>query len=176
MKSPAGSEALARCKIVGWPAAGIPWNTLSTKPGPYTLLKIWTQALPHCVVDALAGSVVAAPRPPATVSAAAAASTLLLMDMTVPFLGTAVPRPWGRAAAPGRLRSGVVRCGRSAPVAGQERGQRGQRLLGSLLGGKVAAAGDDQGLHVVGGELHRVRDLFAQAVRAADGQDGHGQP
>src|SRR6516164_7150378 len=91
MKSPVGSESLAECKIVGWPAAAIPWNALSTKPGPYSLLKIWTQALPHCVVDALAGSAAAAPRPPATVSAAAAASTLLLMDMTVPFLGTAVP-------------------------------------------------------------------------------------
>src|SRR6516165_5760809 len=91
MKSPVGSESLARCKIVGWPAAGIPWNTLSTKPGPNILLKIWTQALPHCVVDAPAGSVAAALRPPATVSAAAAASTLVLRDMTVPFLGTAVP-------------------------------------------------------------------------------------
>ena len=32
----------------------------------------------------------------------------------------------------------------------------------------MGAAGDDQGLHVVGGELHRGRDLFAQAVLAAD--------
>jgi hypothetical protein len=40
----------------------------------------------------------------------------------------------------------------------------------------VGAAGDDQCLHVVGGQLHRVRDLFAQAVLAADGQDGQGQP
>src|SRR5260221_3061254 len=66
------------------------------KPGPNILLKIWTQALPHCVVDALAGSVAAVLRPPATVSAAAVASTLVLMDMTVPFIGTAVPcaRRW----------------------------------------------------------------------------------
>src|SRR5260370_41583282 len=95
MKSPVGSELLARCTIVGTPAAGIPRKTLSMKPGlayvPNILLKIWTQALPHCVVAALAGSVPAVLRPPATVSAAAAASTLLLMDMTVPFLGTAVP-------------------------------------------------------------------------------------
>ena len=74
------------------------------------------------------------------------------------------------------MRAGVVRRGLLVAVRGQERGQRGQRLLGSLLGGVVAAAGDDQGLHVVGGELHRVRDLFAQAVRAADPQDGQGQP
>src|SRR6516225_374851 len=96
MKSPVGSESLARCTIVGWPGAAPPWNALSTKPGPYILLKIWTQALPHCVVDAPAGSVAAALRPPARISPAAAASTLLLMDMTVPFLGTAVPcaRRW----------------------------------------------------------------------------------
>ena len=82
MKSPVGPELLARCKIVGWPAAATPWNALSTKPGPYILLKIWTQAPPHCVVDAPAGSVAAALRPPATVSAAATATTLVLMDMT----------------------------------------------------------------------------------------------
>src|SRR5260370_41638718 len=90
MKSPVGSELLARCTIVGTPAAGIPRKTLSMKPGlayvPNILLKIWTQALPHCVVAALAGSVAAVLRPPATVSAAAAASTLVLMGMTVPFL------------------------------------------------------------------------------------------
>src|SRR6516165_10643678 len=96
MKSPVGSVLLAACTIVGWPAAAVPWNTLSTKPGPYSLLKIWTQAVPHCVVDAPAGSAAAVQRPPTTVSAAAVASTLLLMDMTVPFLGTAVPgaRRW----------------------------------------------------------------------------------
>src|SRR5215472_117231 len=96
MKSPVGSVLLAGCTIVGWPAAGVPWTALSTKPGPYILLKIWTQALPHCVVDALAGSVAAALRPQARISPAAAAGTLLLMDMTVPFLGTAVPcaRRW----------------------------------------------------------------------------------
>ena len=52
---------------------------------PNTLLKIWTQALPHCVVEALAGTVPVVLSPPATVSAAAAASTLVLMDMTFPF-------------------------------------------------------------------------------------------
>src|SRR6516165_11497653 len=87
MKSPVGSELLARCKIVGWPAAATPWNALSTKPGPYILLKIWTQALPHCVVDAPAGSVAAALRPPVRISPAAAASTLLLMGMTSSFRG-----------------------------------------------------------------------------------------
>src|SRR6266536_2336666 len=91
MKSPVGSELLARCKIVGWPAAGSPWTALSTKPGPNILLKIWTQAVPHCVVDALAGSVAAVLRPPATVSAAAAASTLVLMDMSSSLLE---PRPY----------------------------------------------------------------------------------
>src|SRR5260370_22867560 len=90
--SPAGSELLVRCRIVGAPANGSPRNTLSTKPGlayvPNTLLKIWMQVLPfwlHPGVAAFAGSVPAALRPPITVSAAAAASTLLLMDMTVPF-------------------------------------------------------------------------------------------
>ncbi len=60
----------------------------------------------------------------------------------------------------GSMRPGVGAAAGSLPVRGQERGQRGQRLLGSLLGRMVAAAGNDQGLHVVGGELHRVRDLF----------------
>jgi hypothetical protein len=82
MKSPVGSELLAGCKMVGWPAAAIPWNTLSKKPGPYSLLEIWTQAVPHCVVDAVAGGAAAAARPPATVRAAAAASILVLMGMT----------------------------------------------------------------------------------------------
>src|SRR5260370_33090469 len=90
MKSPVGSESLARCRIVGTPGGGIPRKTLSMKPGlayvPNILLKIWTQALPHCVVAALAGSVAAVLRPPATVSAAAAASTLLLMGMSSSFL------------------------------------------------------------------------------------------
>src|SRR5271169_314276 len=108
MKSPVGSELLARCTIVGTPANGIPRNTLSTKLGPNTLLKIWTQALPHCVVDALAGSVAAVLRPPATVSAAAVASTLVLMDMTVPFLDAAVPcaRRW---CAGQRMSAALVR-------------------------------------------------------------------
>src|ERR1700730_6107033 len=90
MKSPAGSELLARCKIVGTPAAGIPRKTVSMKPGlagvPNLALKIWMQAWPHCGVAALAGSVPAVLRPPAMVSAAAAASPLVLMDMTVPFV------------------------------------------------------------------------------------------
>src|SRR5712691_9220197 len=108
MKSPVGSELLARCTIVGTPANGIPRNTLSTKPGPNILLKIWTQAVPHCVVDALAGSVAAVLRPPATVSAAAVASTLVLMDMTVPFLDPAVPcaRRW---CAGQRMSAALVR-------------------------------------------------------------------
>src|SRR6266849_6463705 len=76
MKSPVGSELRARCTILGTPATGIPRNTLSMKPGlayvPNLALKIWTQALPHCVA--------------AAVSVAAAASTLVLMDMTVPFV------------------------------------------------------------------------------------------
>jgi hypothetical protein len=39
----------------------------------------------------------------------------------------------------------------------------------------VRSRGDDQGLHVAGGEFHRVRDLLLQAVLAADAQHGHGQ-
>jgi hypothetical protein len=62
------------------------------------------------------------------------------------------------------------------PGRGQERGQRGQQLLGSLLGDPVAAAWDDQGLHVVGDQLHEVADHVTGAFPAADGQDGHGQP
>src|SRR5262249_55947359 len=92
MKSPVGSEVLAGCKMVGWPAAAVPWNALSTKPTPYSLLEIWTQAVPQAVVDAAAGSAAAALRPPARISpAAAAAGALLLMDMTVPFFAAAVP-------------------------------------------------------------------------------------
>ena len=53
---------------------------------PNSALKIWMQDEPHCVVAALAGGVPAVPSPPATVSVAAAASTLVLMDMTVPFV------------------------------------------------------------------------------------------
>jgi hypothetical protein len=64
----------------------MPWNALSTKPGPYSLLEIWTQALPHWVVVAVAGSVAAVLRPQDRISPAAAAGTLLLMDMTVPFV------------------------------------------------------------------------------------------
>src|SRR6266851_10490760 len=90
MRSSAGSELLARCRIVGTPAAGIPRNTVSTKPGlvgvPNSLLKISMQALPHCGVAALADSVPTVLTPPTTVSVAAAVSSLLLMDMTVPFL------------------------------------------------------------------------------------------
>ena len=40
----------------------------------------------------------------------------------------------------------------------------------------MGAAGDDQGLHVVRGELHRGRDLAAQAVRAAYAEHGQRQP
>src|SRR5262249_27680265 len=87
MKSPVGSELLAGCKMVGWPAAAIPWNALSTKPVPYSLLEIWTQAVPQAVVGAGAGRAAAAVRPLARISpAAAAAGALLLMDMTVSFL------------------------------------------------------------------------------------------
>src|SRR5262249_19589959 len=73
-------------------------------------------------------------------------------------------------------RCSVVRRGGPVPVGGQERGQRGQQLLGSLLGNPVAAAGDDQGLHVVGRELHRVPDAFTGAFRSAYRQHGQGQP
>jgi DDE domain len=64
----------------------------------------------------------------------------------------------------------------SIAVWGQERGQRRQHLLGSLLGDPVAAAGDHQTLHVVRGEPHRVRDPLTLACRPADRQHGQGQP
>jgi hypothetical protein len=93
MRSSAGSELLTRCRIVGTPTAGIPRNTVSTKPGlvgvPNSLLKISMQVLPpwvHCGVAALADSVPTVLTPPITVSVAAAVSSLLLIDMTVPFL------------------------------------------------------------------------------------------
>jgi hypothetical protein len=40
----------------------------------------------------------------------------------------------------------------------------------------VAGAGNDQALHVVREELHRIADVFTVACRSADRQDGHGQP
>ena len=40
----------------------------------------------------------------------------------------------------------------------------------------MGAAGNDQSLHVVVGELHRGRDLIAQAVLAADPEQRQGQP
>jgi hypothetical protein len=40
----------------------------------------------------------------------------------------------------------------------------------------MAGAGKDHALHVVGDELHRAGDPFTAAFRAADGQDGQGQP
>ena len=40
----------------------------------------------------------------------------------------------------------------------------------------MAGAGEDHGLHVVGDELRRGPDHVSGAFRAADGQDGHGQP
>jgi len=39
----------------------------------------------------------------------------------------------------------------------------------------MAAARDDQGLHVGRGELHRLRDRRTQAFCSADRQDGQGQ-
>src|SRR6266849_401750 len=90
MRSPAGLELLGLARIVGWPACATPWNTVSTKLGwagvPNTRLKISMQCGPHCGVAALAGSVPAVLRPPAMASVAAAVSSLLLTDMTVPFL------------------------------------------------------------------------------------------
>jgi ATP dependent DNA ligase-like protein len=54
------------------------------------------------------------------------------------------------------MRPGAVRRGRSVLLRGQECGQRGQHLLGSLLGDEVAPVGKDHGLHVVRREPHRV--------------------
>jgi hypothetical protein len=61
-------------------------------------------------------------------------------------------------------------------VGGQERRQRGQQFLWSLLGDPMAAAGKDHALHVVRDELHRAGDPFTGAFRDADGQDGQAQP
>src|SRR5271165_3930011 len=184
VKSSPGFQPAAGLTIVGTPRSGRPKSAVSTNPGYAALFGV-RQLLAHCGVAALAATVPAALSPPARVSTAAAASILLLMDMTVPFLdtavpcarrcragqqmsaalirtGTGVPVTPGRAGVGsrevsasglalsqgvrldrGRLRSGV-RCGLLVAVRGQERGQRGQRLVGSLFGGMVAAAGDDQ--------------------------------
>jgi hypothetical protein len=40
----------------------------------------------------------------------------------------------------------------------------------------VPRARDDDALHVVGDEPHRVRDVLAEARLAADRQDGHTEP
>src|SRR3954463_12201057 len=63
----------------------------------------------------------------------------------------------------------------SVAVWGQERGQRRQHLVGSLLGDPVPAVGNDQGLHVVRGEPHRVPDPLTAACRSTDRQHGQGQ-
>src|SRR5215469_1477786 len=42
--------------------------------------------------------------------------------------------------------------------------------------GSSGAARDDHALHVVGGELHRVRGRLADTFRSADRQDRLGQP
>src|SRR5271165_367568 len=216
VKSSPGFQPTAGLTIVGTPRSGIPKSAVSTNPGYAALFGV-RHLLAHCGVAALAATVPAALNPPARANTAAAARTLLLMDMTVPFLDIAVPctRRYGAGqlvsaalirtgtgvpVTPGvwvgsrqmsasglalslgvrldrgRLRAGGVCRGLFVAVGGQERGQRGQCFLGSLLGGVVGAVGDDQGLHVVGGELHRVRDLVGQAVAAADAQHGHRQP
>jgi hypothetical protein len=56
------------------------------------------------------------------------------------------------------------------PGRGQERGQRRQQLLGRLLSDPVTGAGNDQALHVIGDERHRVPDPFTGAFRPADHQ------
>src|SRR5262249_37014579 len=79
--------------------------------------------------------------------ASASCEFALVTDMWISFarlavdVGVAVP---GRAGPPHLLFRG-----RPVPVRSQERGQRGQQILGSLLSDPVAAAGDDQGLHIV---------------------------
>src|SRR5258708_444196 len=98
MRSSAGSELLARCRIVGTPGAGIPRNTVSMKPGPNLALKIWMHFWAHCGVAALADSVPAVLRPPARASVAAAASTLLLMDMNSSLLESQPYRAHGGCA------------------------------------------------------------------------------
>jgi hypothetical protein len=61
-----------------------------------------------------------------------------------------------------------VRPGRGGlTVPGQERCERGNQLLGSLIGDPAAGAGDDDGLHFGRGGLHPVPGLFAPAFRSA---------
>src|SRR5271165_922668 len=90
VKSSPGFQPAAGLTIVGTPRSGIPKSAVSTNPGYAALLGV-RHLLAHCGVAALAATVPAALSPPARVSTAAAARTLLLMDMTVPFLDIAVP-------------------------------------------------------------------------------------
>ena len=80
--------------------------------------------------------------------------------------GSGLARPQGARLGRGPLWPGVVGRGLLVTVGGQERAQRGQRLLGGFFGGMVAAAGNDQGLHVVGGE-HSLKEQVADTMKLA---------
>src|SRR5580698_947434 len=118
IRSSAGFEPLAGRTSVGTPCTGIPRNTVSTQPRlvavAYFALYTSTQPLPHCGVAAPADSVPAPLSAPARVRTPAAASTLLLMDMTVPFVNHG--RVLRTALLCARLPSGLepVRAGVSA--------------------------------------------------------------
>src|SRR5271165_2237261 len=90
IRSSAGFEPLAGRTSVGTPCTGMPMNTVSTQPRlvavAYFALYTSTQPLPHCGVAALAATVPIPLSPPARVRTPAAASTLLLIDMTIPFV------------------------------------------------------------------------------------------
>src|SRR5262249_50645482 len=73
----------------------------------------------------------------------------------------------GIVRAHGPVSCSLYRAG-SVAIRGQERCQRRQQLLWRLLGDPVAAFGDDDTLHVVGDELHRADDAFADALSASN--------
>jgi hypothetical protein len=67
------------------------------------------------------------------------------------------------------------RCAGSVRYGGQERGQRGHHLRGSLLGDEAAGVEKDHGLHNVLGWLHRVPGPCTGAFRPGNRKDGQGQ-
>src|SRR4051794_26020910 len=128
------------------------------------------------VVPAMCILRVCAPAGPTSASSAAARLTAAVprKRRRVYWPGMSLLLALDRWVAAGRCSCDPERpAGRAVAVGGQERGQRRQHLLGSLLGDPVAGAGDDHALHVVRGGLHPVPDLFTPAFRSADRQDGH---
>src|SRR3954447_22374260 len=119
-----------------------------------------------------------------------AVSTGLLMTTSVvagaAFYGGSALSHWGAAQRghvqtfehghlPKRHGDLGSRTSPSVAVWGQERGQRRQHLVGSLLGDPVAAAGNDHALHVARAEPHRVPSPHTAVPRSSDRQQGEGQ-